>query len=1166
MYTTLVRGLTELRAAAKLGNESTPTASSPSHELTNSKPMPSNLDVARLENRTLFSATPVVLDAFQVDSVEDAPNTEIDLHSLFGVDDGGAVSYSVIENSEPGIVESATVNDDTGVLTLDYAADAHGHASVTIEGVGADGSVELLTVEIELESVNDAPTAVNLQTVTVTEGGRTIIDLFAAFDDIEDRDEDLTYEILENTNESLFSSVVFDLEHGLLILEHAEGVTGTSELTLQATDTGRLSVGAGTSDGFQVFDAFLADEGVRPSEVSDFGLSELHLWTHWFFFEYVDGDYDYSDLATEKLTRVLEDLAATGDPSIPIVFDIETYGFDNTPEGRDAFAEAFYLANQIAPEYEIGLYRFLPERRWFEPVDYHVALQHAELNIASGYTARMEDLIEEYEQWKVGNSYYRTEDVTNLYGGEPLADMVDSINASLYTFYRNIAAEPIWRQAEFDAENDVFTVDGPSFESVEVVRIKRTVDGQLSNGMREWTDYYVVNADGNRFQLAATPGGDVLDFTDEYTGEIIVGAKTFDDLWHDPNVVYWEDYANENLAEAHKFDGKPIYAWVSPSVHAKGLQHLDGDFFRWQLEVLRPQVDGIVVYEPSWYDAEYDQNRGWWTALRDFMSTLDTPAATTTIVVSSNAEAPTNLPPLASSDTLETNEGESLDFLASVLLANDLDFDGDMLTLEITGDPSFGTLELIASSQWRYTPNQDFSGTDQFSYRVFDGYNYSDATTVEINVMGSNDRPVATDDAFTLGEDQSLKIYVAQLIANDYDPEGQALRFRLGDGPDHGSLSMNADGSLYYRPDLNFSGTDSFTYLVSDGVHDTTATVDLYVEEKNDRPIAVADRFEVAGSDALQISIQDLIDNDVDAEGDELTIVVTREPKHGSLIFDGSYYVYIPEDGFAGTDYFYYRVNDGSLDSMETLVQIEVAKVNTAPVARGESFVVEEDGHLVVDPKELLANDFDADSGDLEIVLVDAPKSGNVRWTRSGSLVYVPPSNYTGSDSFTYVVSDGELQSEIVTVELEVRDVNDAPVAVADNYTTQAGKAISVAAAKGVLANDSDPDGDRLRVELSRNASNGRVQLSEHGGFNYTPNRGFSGMDSFTYLVRDGLGGTALATASIKVEALLGFTGSLQPLSHSPFTFGGSITGAFGTLSGAPRSSDDDKQEEALPV
>lgn len=174
------------------------------------------LDLALLEDRTLFSGNPVVLDAHHVDSVEDAPNTEIDLRELMSLDDdGGDVQYELVGNSNESLFAEIQLSD-VGELTLDYADDEFGLAELTLQATDASGNVEQLSVNVDLESINDSPTVHSLHSVTVVdlEAGQTVIDLFAAFDDMEDADEDLRFELAENTNPDLFSSITVDMERG----------------------------------------------------------------------------------------------------------------------------------------------------------------------------------------------------------------------------------------------------------------------------------------------------------------------------------------------------------------------------------------------------------------------------------------------------------------------------------------------------------------------------------------------------------------------------------------------------------------------------------------------------------------------------------------------------------------------------------------------------------------------------------------------------------------------------------------------------------------------------------------------------------------------------------------------------------------------------------------
>ncbi len=1072
---------------------------------------PGGIDASILEDRTLFSATPLLLGDVDVDVQEDAPDTHLHLPDLFKIDDGGGqVQYKLVDNSAPGLFESLQI-DPAHDLLLHSGPNQHGTAHLTLTASDASGNTEQLTVNFKVAPVNDAPTMKNLQnhTMTDTTAGVTVVDLFGAFDDVEDADQDLTFRVINNSDPTLFTSSTIDMDRGLLILQHAAGKTGTAQLTITATDSGGLSVGMDTAP--TVYTWMGGTAGVNRPDYASIGVQDLKLMTHWYFFEYQEnGTYDYSKLDVQKFTDLLTNYS--GDPSIPVVFDIENSFYDNTPAGRDRFAEVFDLAHQLRPDLEIGLYRFMPERSYNAPVGLAAAQQHLDWGINSYYSARADYYQTAYDDWLSRNALYRTQPTTTALGGEPVADLVDSIHASLYTLTLNVDADPYYRPATLDSTADRFFVDGPSFDTVDVVRIRQSAGSHNSLGLSESHDYYVVNADAKSFQLALTPGGTPIDFAQDSTNEVFIGAvgPNWENIWHDPNVVHWQDYAEANIAEARKF-GKPVYVWVSPTLKGMGAEFLDQDFFRWQLEVLRPLVDGIVIYDLPTSNPALQEQMGWWHGLSDFMGSLEEPAGTVSISISSNATH-SNHAPIAQADQFNTSADTALNIAVTALLGNDHDADGDPLAATIANAPTHGTLQDLGDGHWNYTPAQDFTGTDSFQYRAFDGHQYSDPVAVTIHVAGTNHVPVAANDSLATAEDQSLSIAIAQLLANDIDADGDHLQFHLADGPTHGTLSQQADGSLVYHPDANFHGADHFTYTVHDGHASSqqAATVALNVEDVNDRPVAVADRLQTTENQGLDIDPQTLLLNDRDVEHDPLMVQVDQNPKHGQLHLssDGTYQ-YVPDEGFAGTDRFTYRASDGQLLSAPAQVDIAVDAGERELSARPDAFGLAEDGHLVLRPGQLLANDQGAAPADLQIELVDAPVHGHVRWTLNGSIVYVPRKNYHGLDRFNYRITDGTEFSEVVSVQLHVKSRNDLPFVRPDTYRMDQGEVLRING-DGVMANDVDRDGDHLRVKLSRGPVHGQLSLRRDGTFAYRPEAGFHGLDSFEYRLIDQHGGVTV--------------------------------------------------------
>ncbi len=448
--------------------------------------------------------------------------------------------------------------------------------------------------------------------------------------------------------------------------------------------------------------------------------------------------------------------------------------------------------------------------------------------------------------------------------------------------------------------------------------------------------------------------------------------------------------------------------------------------------------------------------------------------------------------------------------LGSGVLANDLDADGDELTVTLLSNVSHGQLKLDANGLFTYRPDSQFGGVDTFTYMVSDGVHEAGPATVTIDVTAAESHaPGAVDDAYTLSEDTTLTVGRPDgLLANDTDADEDALFANLVTAPEHGTVTVGRYGSFTYTPGADFNGTDQFTYVASDlDAESEPATVTLNVEAVNDVPISTVDAYSTSEDGTLTIdAVAGVLANDVDADGDTLTVTLVQEPAHGTvtLASDGSFQ-YSPEPGFHGEDGFTYVANDGQADTEVASVTIMVEAVNDGPVAATDAYSIAEDGALAVEAEEgVLANDTDADGDTLTVSLVDEPSHGTVTLGQDGSFQYAPEPGFHGEDSFTYLASDGQSQSAVTMVAIAVDALNDGPVSTGDTYSVPEDAVLTVDAAGGVLANDTDPDGDPLAVSLVNHPAHGTVTLAADGSFVYTPEAGFSGDDSFTYLASDG--------------------------------------------------------------
>jgi hypothetical protein len=405
----------------------------------------------------------------------------------------------------------------------------------------------------------------------------------------------------------------------------------------------------------------------------------------------------------------------------------------------------------------------------------------------------------------------------------------------------------------------------------------------------------------------------------------------------------------------------------------------------------------------------------------------------------------------------------------------------------------------------------------------------------------SNSPPVAQNDTYTAASGEPLNVDVASgVLANDTDPEGDRLSAAIVDNPDSGSYTFRSDGSFIYTSLDGFSGTDSFAYTVSDGTSTSEpATVQINVAPpppgSNTAPVAQNDIYTTAANQPLEVDVDSgVLANDTDAEGDRLSATIVDNPQNGGYTFtsDGSF-TYTPLEGFNGTDTFRYTVSDGTLTSEPATVQINVGDAseteptpeveeNIAPVAQDDIYTTAANQPLEVDVASgVLANDTDANEGDrLRATIIENPQNGSYSFTSDGSFTYTPLEGFNGTDSFKYTVSDGTLTSEPATVQINVGTPpasNTAPVAQNDIYTTAVNQALEVDVASGVLANDTDAQGDRLSATIVENPQNGGYSFTSDGSFIYTPLEGFNGTDSFKYTVSDGTLTSQPATVQINV-------------------------------------------------
>ncbi|CAN5874862.1 hypothetical protein BH10CHL1_BH10CHL1_22310 [soil metagenome] len=320
----------------------------------------------------------------------------------------------------------------------------------------------------------------------------------------------------------------------------------------------------------------------------------------------------------------------------------------------------------------------------------------------------------------------------------------------------------------------------------------------------------------------------------------------------------------------------------------------------------------------------------------------------------------------------------------------------------------------------------------------------------------------------------------------------------------------------------------------------------------NRPPVAQEDSYAGATNGINVDQFSGVLINDSDPEGAILRAVKLSDPLNGTLTLNANgSFAYQPKLGFLGTDYFSYAANDGLSNSAPVLVTLTIHGLNLGPVAAGDVYATIKETPLTVDAAHgVLAND---KPQPLQAQLIRTTAHGTLTFNMDGSFTYTPATGFTGDDTFIYRASDGINTSQYATVHIQVNAAqNNSPVSVDDSYTTQQETALTVDPAHGLLANDSDPDGNPLQIGAISSVNPGsKFALNLDGSFVYTPAVGFVGADSFTYQASDGQALSNQATVAFQVKAkpvvnpaTITIALDVQPDSKTNFNFTGSL-GAF---------------------
>ena len=485
--------------------------------------------------------------------------------------------------------------------------------------------------------------------------------------------------------------------------------------------------------------------------------------------------------------------------------------------------------------------------------------------------------------------------------------------------------------------------------------------------------------------------------------------------------------------------------------------------------------------------------------------------------------------PVVGSDTLQVFEDNSITINPANLMANDTDADtpyGDSLTFAGVSNAQHGTVDLI-NGQIRFTPVPDFYGTAQFEYTVTDTQGVSTTGIARVNVTNVNDAPVVAGETINASEDQIQNILQSLLLNNDHDidnPDGDLRIISVANDPNgatHGTVVLNANGTITYQPQLNYNGPAQFSYVVSDGSGGlATGTAILNIAGVNDAPSAVGETVSLLEDTPASFTVANLLANDQDVDNTNAQLFITGVDNAvgGTVVLINGSVVFTPLLNFNGAASFTYDVSDGAGGVSRATVAINYIPVNDAPIANSESIRGVEDQSLTIFAVALLLNDTDPESPatQLRISRVTAGAGCDGLFIDSnGNVQFFPTPNFNGLATFTYWVRDAEgLESATsATTSILVAAVNDAPTVQGEIVYGASEDAVFTISRSQLLANDYDIDNSTSGLRIEFNSGyyyGGYPSLNSNGDVIFTPNGNFnstqSGYASFQYRLRDPAG------------------------------------------------------------
>jgi len=471
------------------------------------------------------------------------------------------------------------------------------------------------------------------------------------------------------------------------------------------------------------------------------------------------------------------------------------------------------------------------------------------------------------------------------------------------------------------------------------------------------------------------------------------------------------------------------------------------------------------------------------------------------------AQEERNEPPKADDQKVSVDANDNV----KITLKGNDDDKGDKIKFEIIADPSHGKLDNFDKSDGSvtYTPDKDYSGDDDFKFKVTDDKGAdSDKATVDIVVKATNQAPKSDDQKVSIIANDNVKI---TLEGND-DDKGDKIKFEIIADPSHGKLDNfdKSDGSVTYTPDKDYSGDDDFKFKVTDdkGADSNTADVKISIKSTDQPNQGVSNEPNQGVSNEPNQGVSNEPNQGVSNEPNQ---GVSNESNQG-----------VSNESNQGVS----NESNQGIDNQTARADVQsniVDTVNKSPEAFDQSLTVDANDKIDI----VLVGD-DADKDPIQFAIVSNPSDAsldNFDITK-GTVTYTPETNYVGNDSFTFKVIDGRgAESNVATVSVDVTatttdisvndSANQSPAAFDQSTSVDKNNELNI-----TLVGD-DADKDPIQFAIVSNPSDASLDNFDitKGTVTYIPQVDYVGNDSFGFQVMDDKGAESnVATVSVDVK------------------------------------------------